>query len=117
MAIHADPAHRSLTYSAVIACVRVLAVGQAIALPFATALDIRITAALVCYCIVAALIAQPWRDPATDGSGSSAAQWAWVVIALDIAAAAAVAWYSGFSLLIMVPALDAAVPRLLRRAG
>ena len=108
MAVGAQTGTRALTYSMVVACVRILAVAQAAVLPFAAPLDYPIITALFAYCVGAALVAQPWRDSAIDSQAEAPSLRTWAVIALDVAAAAAVGWYSGFSLLTIVPALDAA---------
>jgi diguanylate cyclase (GGDEF)-like protein len=92
----------------VVAGVRILAVVQAVVLPIISPLDLRVVAGLVAYCVVAALIAVPLREAPVESSSTLPALRFWLVAALDIAAAAAVGWYSGFSLLIVVVALDAA---------
>jgi diguanylate cyclase (GGDEF)-like protein len=92
----------------VVAGVRILAVVQAVVLPFIAPLDLRAAAALVAYCVVTALLTVPLRETPVDSSAGLPSIRFWIVVVLDVAASAAVGWYSGFSLLIVVAALDAA---------
>ncbi len=92
----------------VAACVRALAVVQATILPFSTPLDLRVAAFLAAYCVAGALLALPPRRTTADATDQPAPFRIWASIALDVTAAAVVGWYSGFSLLIALVALDAA---------
>jgi len=88
--------------------VRILAVVQVVVLPIISPLDLRVVEGLVAYCVLTALIMVPLREAPVDTSAALPSLRFWAVTALDIAAAAVVGWYSGFSLLIVVAALDAA---------
>ena len=107
----ADDKHklqRFLTYPLALAGARFVAIAQGLMLPIATPLPILAWAVLPAYAVAAALLSLPARSDSTDTGGMLPRLRFLVVVLLDIGAASAVAWFSGFSSLVLVAGLDAA---------
>lgn len=100
---------RYLTYPLALAGARWLAIAQALVLPISTPLPDVAWAFLIVYGIAATLLSLPaGGEIAADTAGVLPRLRFLTVILLDIVAASAVGWYSGFSALVLVAALDAA---------
>lgn len=102
---------RLLTYPITIAAVRLIAVIQTIAVPFGAALPHWLTFALFAYAALTTALALPPRSKPTAAEDKIAVRpfGYGVLVVLDIAAAALVAWQSGPSAMALLPGLDAAV--------
>ncbi|HKW45539.1 MAG TPA: GAF domain-containing protein, partial [Candidatus Eremiobacteraceae bacterium] len=99
---------RYLTYPLALAGARWLAIAQAVILPIAVPLPDMAWVVLLAYGAATTLLSLPSiKDIAESGGSLPQARFA-LVIALDIAAASAVGWYSGFSALVLIAALDSA---------
>jgi diguanylate cyclase (GGDEF)-like protein len=103
---------RYLTYPVVLAGARWLAIAQAIILPIGTALPDFAWAILVPYGIAATLLSLPASSDTADTAAVLPRLRFIAVILLDIGAASAVGWFSGFSALVLIAALDAAAAPL-----
>jgi diguanylate cyclase (GGDEF)-like protein len=99
---------RYLSYPLALAGARWLAIAQAVILPVAAPLPDFAWVVLVAYGIAATLLSLPSGADVADAARALSQLRFLLVIALDIAAASAVGWYSGFSALVLVAALDAA---------
>lgn len=103
---------RFLTYPLALAGARFVAIAQALILPMTSPLPIFAWAVLPAYGVAAALLSMPAGTDPTDTAGMLPRFRFLAVVLLDIGAACAVAWYSGFSALVLVAGLDAAAAPL-----
>ena len=104
-------ASRLFTYPLAVAAIRIAAVIQAVALPFAQRPPVWLADALLVYAVVAtALACPPRRKPSESEATAAVRPSAYAaLIALDIAAAAVTAWQSGTSAIALLPGCDAAL--------
>jgi len=99
---------RYITYPLALAGVRWLAIAQALVVPISTPLPDLAWAFLLVYGIAATLLSLPAGGEIADTAGVLSRLRFVAVILLDIGAASAVGWFSGFSALVLIAALDAA---------
>lgn len=106
-----EQASRFFTYPLTISAVRLLAVVQAISFPFGAVLPNWMTFALLGYAVFGAVLALPPRATPQSVEQKAALRPAsyGILVALDVIAAATVAWTSGVSAVALLPGLDAAV--------
>jgi diguanylate cyclase (GGDEF)-like protein len=102
----------TLTYPVAVAGARWLAIGQALASPFAAALPGMAWIGLIAYGLVATLLSLP-GGPSVAENVAGMPRWRLAAVTLlDVAAAAIVGWYSGFSALVMLAGLDVAAEQV-----
>jgi diguanylate cyclase (GGDEF)-like protein len=99
------------TYPLAIAAVRLVAIAQAIALPFAAPLPQWLQIALLAYAVLASALALPPRSTPANAENKSSLHPAGfaILVALDAAAAALVAWRSGPSAIALLCGLNASM--------